>query len=138
MPAFKCTTCNDYPGSPACASCSHQEQAQHGVKYDQDKPAWSLMPWEQAEEVVRVLMYGANKYPQADNWKRVPDAKRRYIDAMHRHLIAVDQGEKLDDESGCHHMAHAICCALFYMWHDREEFVGAFDNMIRGCNEADV
>ena len=48
-----------------------------GVKYDQDKLQWSLMPWDALEETVRVLMYGAKKYPEPDNWKRVPDAEKR-------------------------------------------------------------
>jgi len=89
-----------------------------GVKYDTDKPSWTLMPWEQLEDVVRVLMHGAKKYPEADNWKRVPDARRRYRDAMHRHLIAE---ERLDPESGLPHLAHAICCGLFLMWFDDRE-----------------
>jgi len=92
-----------------------------GVKYDTGKPEWSLMPWNQLEDVVRVLMYGAAKYPEPDNWKRVPNARKRYKDAMHRHLIAVDSGEQRDRESGLPHLAHAICCGLFIMWFDDEQ-----------------
>lgn len=33
-----------------------------GVKKDEGKLRWSLLPWDAVEEVVKVLMFGANKY----------------------------------------------------------------------------
>lgn len=89
-----------------------------GIKLDTGKARWSLVPWVCMEEVVRVLMHGANKYPEADNWKRVANAKERYFDAAIRHLTAWQRGERVDAESGCLHLAHAVCCVLFAMWHD--------------------
>lgn len=65
------------------------------------------------KQVADVLTYGADKYPKPplhDSWKEVPDADRRYIDALYRHLHAVFvEGEELDQESMKHHFAHAIC-----------------------------
>jgi len=88
-----------------------------GVKYDQDKPQWTLVPFKALDEVVKVLTVGAKKYAP-DNWKKVPNARQRYIDAAFRHMSAYASGEKLDDETGKSHLAHAMCCFLFLMAFD--------------------
>lgn len=92
------------------------EQADpRGVKHDGGKPRWSLLPWRVLEEVVDVLEFGARKYAP-DNWQKVPDAHRRYVDAALRHVFKWVSGEKLDPESGLPHVAHAVCCLLFARW----------------------
>jgi len=88
-----------------------------GVKFDQDKPQWTLIPFKAFEEVVKVLTIGAKKYAP-DNWKKVPNARQRYIDAAFRHMSAYAGGEKLDQETGKSHLAHAMCCFLFLMAFD--------------------
>jgi hypothetical protein len=91
-----------------------------GVKYDKDKPQWSLLPFKALTEVVEVLTYGAKKYAP-DNWKKVPDARRRYIDAGFRHFTAYASGETHDPETGKHHLAHAVCCLLYLIAFDLGE-----------------
>lgn len=86
-----------------------------GVKADFSKVRYSLLPWASVLEVVKVLEFGAAKYAE-DNWQKVPDASRRYFDAAMRHMVAWREGEKLDPESGFHHLAHATCCLLFMLW----------------------
>ena len=49
-----------------------------GVKYDSDKPKWNLLPWDELEDVVKVLTFGAKKYAP-DNWKFVDDANNRSL-----------------------------------------------------------
>lgn len=90
-----------------------------GVKYDAGKPQWSLVPFKAFSEVVEVLTYGANKY-SPDNWKKVPNARQRYIDAGFRHFAAYAGGEKNDEETGMSHLAHAMCCMLFLLAFDKE------------------
>ncbi len=90
---------------------------EEGIKFDQGKLQWSLIPWSEMKDVVKVLMKGANKY-SIDNWKNV-DLKR-YKDAIMRHQIDYQGGERIDKDSGLPHMAHIICNALFIMWHDKE------------------
>jgi hypothetical protein len=85
-----------------------------GIKFDGGKPQWSLLPFKALREVVDVLTYGAKKYAP-DNWKKVPNAKQRYIDAGFRHFTAYAGGEKLDSETGKSHLAHAICCLLYLL-----------------------
>ena len=91
-----------------------------GVKYDQDKPQWTLVPFKALDEVVKVLTIGARKYAP-DNWKKVPNARQRYIDAAFRHMSAYASGEKLDAETGKSHLAHAVCCLLLLLAFDIEE-----------------
>ena len=93
-----------------------------GIKYDQDKDRWDLVPWAEFKEVVKVLTYGAKKYKD-DNWQNIEDPKKRYLAACQRHITAWIIGEKLDQESTFHHLAHAICCLLFLMWFDSKEAI---------------
>ncbi len=90
-----------------------------GVKHDQGKRRWTLLPWRELGDVVDVLMHGAAKYPEADNWKRVEP--HRYRDALLRHVLAYLEGEAKDPETGKPHLSHAICCALFLAWFDTEK-----------------
>lgn len=91
---------------------------EQGVKFDQGKPQWRLVPFGAMTEVVDVLTYGANKY-SPDNWKYVNDAQNRYIDAGFRHFVAYVNGQQRDPESGHRHLAHAICCLLFLLAFER-------------------
>lgn len=90
-----------------------------GIKFDQKKQRWDLLPFGPLKEIVQVLTYGAHKY-EPDNWQQVPDARSRYFSALMRHITAWN-GEARDPESGFTHLAHAACCVLFLMWHGREE-----------------
>ncbi len=83
-----------------------------GRKFDGGKTEYGLMPPYALQEFADVLTYGAKKY-EPDNWKRVPDAKRRYFDAAMRHMWALKRGEQVDPETGLHHAAHAMCCLAF-------------------------
>lgn len=103
---------------------SLQESPKEGRKFDDGKTQWSLLPWEGLEDIVRILMLGAKKYAP-ENWKYVPNARERYINALLRHFIAWSfLGERYDPESGYSHLAHTGCCLLFLMWlekHPQEE-----------------
>lgn len=63
------------------------------------------------QAVGAVGTYGANKYTD-EGWKAVPDANKRYTDAMLRHLFKEFSGEHLDQETGFLHAAHAAWNAL--------------------------
>lgn len=85
-----------------------------GVKLDAGKPRPALLPWDGVAAVVDVLEYGAHKYAPG-NWRKVPDAKDRYLNAALRHLHAHASGVRLDAESKLPHLAHAACCLLFLL-----------------------
>ena len=91
---------------------------QGGIKYDGEKPDYSLVPFKSMDEVVKVLTYGAAKYDRF-NWEKVEP--RRYQAAAMRHISAYMQGEKIDPESGINHLAHAVCSLLFLTDFDLRE-----------------
>lgn len=85
-----------------------------GRKDDHQKAPWDLFLWGAASAVVDVLEHGRRKY-DADNWRAVPEARRRYFAAALRHLVAWRRGEALDPESGLSHLGHAATCILFLL-----------------------
>jgi hypothetical protein len=88
-----------------------------GRKFDSDKLEYGLIPPLALKALVEVLTFGAQKYERG-NWMHVPDAKRRYFDALQRHVWSWKEGEQIDPESGKHHLAHAMCCIAFLYEHD--------------------
>jgi hypothetical protein len=88
-----------------------------GRKFDGGKLQYGLLPPLALKATVEILTFGAEKY-EPDNWKYVPDSKRRYFDAMQRHLWAWKEGEQNDPETGKNHLAHAMCCLMFLYEHD--------------------
>ena len=58
--------------------------------------------------VAKVCDHGCRKYTR-DGWMQVPDAKRRYHDAMWRHLLA---GGGDDKDSGLPHLYHVVWNAM--------------------------
>jgi len=91
-----------------------------GRKYDGDKLRYDLVPMGVMSKVVNVLTFGAKKYAD-DNWQHVDNPRKRYYAAMHRHIESWWEGEKVDPETKIHHLAHAICCAMFLIWFDGED-----------------
>lgn len=93
-----------------------------GVKHDQQKRRFSLFPTRTLYAIIDVLEYGAKKY-EAENWRKVPDARKRYYDAAMRHINDWWMGETHDNGeggSGHHHLAHAACCLVFLLTVDLE------------------
>lgn len=57
--------------------------------------------------LAKVFAVGAEKYAVND-WMRCTYEERfRYVDAFYRHMYAWQEGEMVDEESGCSHMLHA-------------------------------
>lgn len=89
-----------------------------GRKDDTGKLRWGLLRRSLVgplESVIRVLMYGANKYGD-ENWQAVENGKSRYRDALDRHLAEIDKGIDVDPDTGEPHLAHVATNALFLLW----------------------
>jgi len=104
-------------GSSKCNACGYLSDTTTftnavGVKYDQEKLRYDLLPAQTIEGLVRVLTFGAKKY-SPENWRKVPNATRRYYAALMRHVEAWRLGEVNDLESGLPHLSHALCCLVF-------------------------
>lgn len=99
--------------------------AEEGRKHDGGKLRYDLIPVLALEEVTKVITLGAEKY-DPENWKRVPEGRRRYTAAAFRHIEAWRKGE-ITDEIGTHHIANAISNLMFILekelrgWEDVEE-----------------
>lgn len=83
-----------------------------GVKDDKGKLRYDLTPWKALEGLIKVLTFGAAKYAP-NGWRTVADGRTRYTAALLRHLVAHQQGELLDPESGLRHIDHILCNAAF-------------------------
>lgn len=88
-----------------------------GTKHDTGKAQMDLLPPIAAEEVAKVLTYGASKYGRF-NW-RTGFKWGRLLAAALRHIFAFIRGEDNDPETGLSHAAHAACCMLFLIEHQK-------------------
>ena len=93
----------------------------NGWKFSGNKLKWHLFyrPW--LRGVCDILTGGALKYAPApeDNWKKVP--RQDYVNAMERHVDAIQAGELIDPESGRPHTYHIGCDAMFTSWFDDQK-----------------
>lgn len=90
---------------------SGQQAPNAGIRHDQDKLAWNLVPMEHLEGMVRVLMFGAKKYAP-HNWRKGLHYSR-VTNSLQRHLNEFNAGNDIDEETGLRHVDHILCNALF-------------------------
>lgn len=90
-----------------------------GVKKDEGKPRWELLPFDAVEGAVKILTFGAVKYA-ARNWEN-GIMYGRVFGAIIRHLWKWWQGENLDAESGMSHLDHALCELLFLSAYEKRK-----------------
>lgn len=76
-----------------------------GFKDDDSKPPVSLVSGHALLGIASVMGYGALKYTRHNY--RLGMQWTRLVDAAMRHLIAFNEGEDDDPESGLPHLAHA-------------------------------
>jgi len=96
------------------------KKKRRGKKFDGGKLRWMLLPFECIEEVIRVLMFGADIYGSF-NWQYTIEeegGEERYLEAAFRHLSARADKKIVDKDSGFCAAAHLICCGIFLLWKD--------------------
>ena len=82
-----------------------------GIKYDNGKLRWDLLPLHLIEKVVDIYTFGAQKYAP-NTWQNLKDGYQRYKAAMLRHLVEHEKGYRIDNESGREHLAHVAWNAI--------------------------
>jgi len=82
-----------------------------GTKHDQGKEPISLISSKALLELTRVLEFGQKKYGR-DNWRQGFKWSRCF-DATMRHLLAYNDGQRVDSESGRSHLGHAMANIMF-------------------------
>jgi hypothetical protein len=113
-PRAQATASSDNPTVVGESVASVRGSKSEGTKHDAGKPIFGAIPPFAELEVAKVMEFGCQKYSRG-NWAVVDNLQERYMDAALRHLNAVRRGERLDDESGLSHLAHAACCVLFML-----------------------
>ena len=89
--------------------------------YQDGKLRWDLLPLEEIEDIVKVYTAGSKKYGD-DNWQYLKDGYRRYKAAMFRHLLEYEKGNKIDEETGCQHLAQVAWNAIAMLWISKHTF----------------
>lgn len=88
-----------------------------GVKHDEGKLTYHLLPPELLEQTALVLEFGAKKYAER-NWEKGMSWHRPFS-ALMRHMWAWWRGEVADPETGYSHLAHAACCLAFLISYEQ-------------------
>ncbi len=101
------------------------------AKADTGKLQISLVPMEIVRAIARIRMYGNEKYHSPSNWTKVE--KRRYIDAMMRHLLEyLDNEDAVDSESGLPALWHAACNMAFICEMQRKDWDERKKEIVKG------
>lgn len=93
-------------------SRGEQRTQEAALRYDANKLRYDLLPDDSLVSLVEVYTKALTKYPER-NWEKGMSWSRIFGSLM-RHSWAFWRGERLDPETGCHHMAMAAwnCLAL--------------------------
>lgn len=110
---YICRTCANEVNTPITNAVSNALDKAKGMKFDNGKLQFSLIPPEIKLYLAEILTFGAKKYAP-DNWKKID--VQRYYDALERHMNAFQLGEENDAESGMHHLKHALTNMMFITW----------------------
>ena len=82
--------------------------AKSGTKHDTGKVDISLVPLVATEAEARALMFGEKKYGRYNYTQGFETS--RLVAACLRHVLAYQDGEDTDPESGLSHLGHAKAC----------------------------
>jgi hypothetical protein len=89
----------------------------YGTKFDKGKTRYDLVPPWAEEMIAQVYTYGTIKYDDNNWWKGMKWGQ--LYAALRRHINKWWRGEKIDDESGLHHLAHAAWQCIALMEYER-------------------
>ncbi len=85
-----------------------------GMRFNEGKARWGLVPQSALLPMVQVLEFGAKKYA-AHNWMKGLSITQ-ICESMKRHLDSFMEHENNDPESGISHIGHIQCNAMFLSW----------------------
>ena len=83
------------------------------VKDNLGKPPIDLMSSKAIIAIAEVMGYGARKY-KPHNWRLGLSWSQTFA-SMQRHLLAWNDGQDIDPESGLPHLAHAGCQLMYLL-----------------------
>jgi len=68
------------------------------------------------EPLAKVLMKGIEKY-ELNNWKKESDDILHCVDSAMRHILELQIGNEIDEDSGQHHIGHIMANIMFLSYH---------------------
>lgn len=109
---------------------TNNEDAKEGLRFDDGKPRYDLVPPEALESLAKVLSYGANKYAQR-NWEKGMKWGRVFGSLM-RHLWKwwSPFHSDTDEETGFSHLDHALCNVAFLIAYEQRK-IGEDDRGVK-------
>jgi predicted membrane chloride channel (bestrophin family) len=72
---------------------------------------------ESIKAVAELMTKALEKYPNRDNWKNIDNGEERYLNALLRHLVEIQEGKEFDSETKLPHAYAVGANALFYLYH---------------------
>lgn len=78
------------------------------------KPAMSAIPPTALVHLAHAMADGVRKYGRM-NWREKKVSSTVYYDAAMRHMMAWYDGEDHAQDSGAHHLAHAMACLMILL-----------------------
>lgn len=84
-----------------------------GIKDNRGKTPLNLLPSQPLIAIAEVLAFGARKY-KPHNYRLGLSWSETYASAQ-RHLLAWNDGQDIDPETGLSHLAHAGCQIIFLL-----------------------
>jgi hypothetical protein len=92
-------------------------------------PNLSVIPSTALIHLGEAMRNGGEKYGPF-NWREHPVRSSIYVDACLRHIMAWQDGEEEAEDSGCHHLAHAMACLGILL--DAQEVGNLIDERVPG------
>lgn len=88
------------------------------LRYNKGKLDWTLLDFESMVPLVDVMTYGSTKY-ERNNWRLKCENPEQHLQSAFRHLIAIVQGQEIDEESGKRHSGHVMANMMMYNYHTK-------------------
>lgn len=85
-----------------------------GKKFDEEKPDLSLLSSKAMVKTAEVMTLSAGGKYEKHNWRKGIEWSRVYA-GIQRHLLAWNDGETNDKETGLNHLAHASAGIMFLL-----------------------
>jgi len=104
-----------------------EQLEREGVKYDDGKLRYDLIPADALEELAKVYTMGSKKYTD-NNW-RLGMKWSKIFGALMRHSWSWFSGQDKDYESGLHPLAHAAWCCFTLINYSKTK--KEFDNRVK-------
>jgi len=96
----------------------NKEAPKEAPKEKENKPNWSIFPFTELEEVLKVFEFGAKKYGAPFTYRRGKGVdKNDLFAAIFRHLLEIHKENLIAEDSQCYHYAHIIANCLMALSH---------------------